>query len=73
MKVGDKVEGIMFELGTVLALGSAGELISYDKSGAVSECLTNGTMTELDDCVAVALIDARVGLYRADEVWEDLP
>lgn len=66
MKVGDKVEGVLFPLGKVVALGTAESLRKYDLSGACTE------MEPTTPCVAVETLNG-VAVYVQDEVWEVLP
>ncbi len=59
---GDKVEGVLFNEGTVIAVGSASDLRKYDASGACSEL-------DMDTpCVAVDT-DGGIAVYVEDEVW----
>ena len=66
MKPGDKVEGVLFELGRVVALGTAQALKRYDLSGATEE------LEPTTPCVAVETLNG-VAVYLEDEVWEVLP
>ena len=71
LKVGDRVQGTLFDGGTVVAVGTAEELMSYDHSGAVQSAITEGDMDLGDECVAVRFEDELVAVYVADEVWLD--
>ena len=69
MKVGDTVNGTLFEDGVVVAIGRAHALLRYDISGALAEAIIGGELEAVDNCVAVRL-GASTAVYPFSEVFE---
>ena len=70
LKVGDRVQGILFNNGTVVAIGTADALKSHDHSGSVQDAIMDGSMFGWTVCAAVD-VEGSTELYPADEVWPD--